>query len=519
MVIGCLGALLLLAAMAGYYAWRSENHRNQELEEQLKVLQDHDKRSAVDRSISKQMENIAFEQQAVSERRREEALQQTMIAQEMTRRSEMERQNALKAQAIAEKSEKEAREAYLLAENQRQIADQQRLQAEYSKRVADTLNYISLSRALGTQASMQYQAGDTVIGSMLAYSAYLFNKDYQGDPYSPAIFRALTLTSKGQRTWNMHNGSISKVEWDKENSQLITASVYGEIYTHKRVNGQFVSRCLFQDKNYDFRDAYPSANGTVYAISRTGHLVILQSDKTDILMLEYISKPFRLSSMNDGRQLLIIGEKELGVLELATDRIVGTRELDFRVTCVGRLDNKPLLFDDKGSMHVVNDLDDLDEKTVPVSGRVTAFASSKNAHLYAYGTADGTISLIDAKGMTHQLVGHRSRVTKMKFNGSRLYSSSYDGQLLLWVANANQIRPISLYQSNSWLLDFTYDDGKDFIWTGDANGNLTEYLISMNMLQERIQRNVRRDFTQDEWNYFIGRSIPFRPFINQQKAP
>jgi WD40 repeat protein len=150
---------------------------------------------------------------------------------------------------------------------------------------------------------------------------------------------------------------------------------------------------------------------------------------------------------------------------------------------------------------------------VPVSGRITAFASSKNEHLSAYGTMEGTIYLIDRKGMVHQLVGHRSRVTKMKFNGSRLYSSSYDGELLLWVVTGSQIKPITLFQANSWLMDFTYDSNKNYIWTGDANGNLTEFLISIDLIQERLRKTIGRDFTQDEWDYFIGKSIPFRSLM------
>jgi hypothetical protein len=514
-IMGCLGVLLLGTTTASLLLWRSESNRNQELEEQLKVLREQEKRSAVDRSISKQMENIAIDQQTISEKRREEALQQTLLAQEMTRRSEMERQNALKAQAIAEKSEKEAREAYLMAENQRQIADQQRLQAEFSKRVADTLNYVSLSRSLGTQAYTQYQAGDTVIGTMLAYSSYLFNQDYKGDPYTPAIFQALALTSKGQQTWNMHEGTISRVEWEAETNRLISASTYGEIFTHERQNGQLVSHCLFKDNNYDFRDAFACyTNGAIYAVSRTGHLLIFRSGKTDILTLDDVPKPFKLSNMNDGKQLLIVGEKSIAQLDISTGKIIGTRQLDFQITSVGRIDYKPLLFDDKGRMHVVNSLDDMETTSVPVPGKITAFASSKNQHLSAFGTADGTIYLIDGKENVHQLISHRSKVTKLKFNGNRLYSSSYDGQLLLWVIGDSQIRPVTLFNSNSWILDFTFDSQKDYIWLGDANGNLTEFLMSMKLIQERIRKNLVRDFTQDEWDYFIGKSIPFRSFID-----
>lgn len=513
-ITGCLGALLLGTAATAVVLLNASNQHVKALESELKALKLHAKRSAVDRSISRQMEEIAYQQQAVSERRREEALQQTLIAQDMTRRSETERQNALKAQATAEASEREAREAYRLAEQQRQVAEQQRLQAEYAKRVADTLNYVSMSRSLGSQAYTLYQAGDTVTGNMLAYISYLFSHDYHGDLYSPNVFQSLILASKGQRVWSIHNGGISRVEMNNVARQLITVSTYGEIVVHDIRNHQLFPHRLFQNSEYDFRDAYASfISGKTYVVSRTGHLVIIDNGRVEVRALENVAKPFKLSSLLDEKGLLVVGEKSLTAIDFSTDKILGTRQLDFTVRSVGRVDYKPLLFDTEGRMHVVNTLDSIETSSVPVTGEITAFASSKEAQLSAYGTHDGVIYLIDGKGRTRQLVGHRSRVTKMKFSEKRLYSSSLDGQLLLWVVDDNQIKPIQLFQGDTWLLDFTYDSNRDYIWIGQANGNLVEYIISIDMMKERIRKNLQRDFTEEEWNYYIGNGIPYRSLM------
>jgi WD40 repeat protein len=161
-------------------------------------------------------------------------------------------------------------------------------------------------------------------------------------------------------------------------------------------------------------------------------------------------------------------------------------------------------------MHLVNSLDDITNEKVPVSGQVTSFASSKNEHLTAYGMADGTIWMIDGKKKTHKLVGHLSQITKMKFNGKRLYSSSYDGKLLFWMTSDTQIKPITLFQSVSWLNDFTFNKNKDYIWTGEHNGTVTEYLVAMPKIAERLRQNVKRNFTTEEWNYYVGKGIPYR---------
>lgn len=493
-----------------------ETEHTKDLEKVITDLEQQVKRAVIDRSISSQMEEIAYQQQIISEEHRVEAVQQTLIAQDMTRRSETERQHALRAQAMAELSEKEARMASLQADSQRKIADHQRLQAEYSKRVADTLTYISLARSLGSQAHTLYMAGDTVIANLLAYASLVFTKEYGGDLYTPAVFQALTQSSKGIRNWRIHSGGISGVGYFPNQDGLLTVSTYGEIFAHKYQHEGLVTTCLFRDKVFDFRDAYIAKNGKCYAISRTGHLVIVDSGRVTILQLERIINPSKLLYMNGGKQLLIVGEKSLILLDVNADQIIKERELNYNIVSSGIVDRKPLLFDNRGRMHVVNDIDDFVTTEVPVPGEITCFASSKNAHLSAYGTMDGTIYLVNEMGRIIQLRGHLSRITKMKFNGKRLYSSSYDGDLLFWLVNDNQISPITLFHADSWLLDFTYDKRKNYIWTGEANGNLTKYLISLSLIQERIKTNLKRDFTQEEWNYYVGASVPYRSFLNKQ---
>jgi WD40 repeat protein len=225
--------------------------------------------------------------------------------------------------------------------------------------------------------------------------------------------------------------------------------------------------------------------------------------------------------MDNGRQLLIAGENSIALLDLSTDKTIGTRRLGFRIASADMRDGKPLLFDHRGGMHLVNSLNDITDEKVPVQGQVTAFAINKSQQLTAYGMADGTIWLVDKSDKAYKLVGHLSQVTKMLFDDHRLYSSSYDGKLLFWFTGTElQIRPITLFQGDDWLLDFTNDSNKENIWIGDADGKLTEYLISLDLIQERLKNNVVRDLTQEEWNYYIGKSIPFRSFLNngqQQK--
>lgn len=513
-VIGCMGVLLLGSIAAGGIVWQTYKERNRELEEELSRLKEQENYSVVDRMVSKQMEEIAYSQQQLSDERSKEAIRQKEIAEEMTVRSEMERQNAIRAQAAAEASAQEARESAEMAEQQKKEAIVQRSHAEYARQVADTLNYRSLGRTLGTQSYDNFRAGDRELGNLLAWASYLYTKEYGGDLYGPAVFPALTQSAGGKTDWNIHNGSISDVDFIPDTDRLLTASLYGEICQHELKGGTLNSKRLFTDKQYRFRDVFASKTGKGYFVSYTGHLVIVGRDfSTKVVELPGLTRPFKLEPMNDGGQILIVGERNMALLDTATDRVVGTRQLGFNVTCCSRRDHYPLLIDSKGGMHLVTDLDHVTDEKVPVTGKVTAFASSKTVNLTAYGMSDGTIYLVDAGGKVSKLVGHLSRVSKLKFNGRRLYSSSYDGKLLFWMTSDSQIKPITLFQSGSWLTCFTFDNQKEFIWAGGLNGNISQYLVSLPLIAQRLKSKVNRNLTKEEWDHYVGKGIPYRELL------
>ena len=498
-----MGLLLIGSVAAGLYMRLNDGERIKELESQLNTLRKQEEQAAVDRRVSQQMEKIAYGQQALSEERSREAIHQSEIAQAATLRSEAERMKALKAQAEAEMSAEEATNAY-------QLAEQQRSAAEHAKMVTDTLSYISLGRTLGSQSYSIYRAGDKEIGTMLAYAAYMYTNDYGGNLYSSSVFPALIQAASGRRTYGIHNGRISDMSISPKDGSMLTVSTCGELFVHRIRNGRLETTPLLNDKTYCFRNGYASESGRYYAISHTGHLVVVEGNKTRVVSIEHVNKPFTLKSMNDERQLLIVGENSIAIYDIATDKVISTHKIDFTVSCTGPRYNKPLLFDNHGQVHLVSEKGIVKSEKVPVSGQVTTFAS--NGNLNAYGMADGTIWLTNGHGNPQKLVGHLSKVTKIRFRGKQLYSSSYDGKLLFWMTSDVQIKPITLFQTSSWLTDFAFSNDKDYIWTGDYNGNITENLISLPKIAQRIRQNIKRNFTQEEWNYYVGKGVPYAAF-------
>ena len=539
-IIGCMGVLLMGTAAAGLWMQRDGQERIKALESELSVLRKQEEQSLVDRRVSQQLEKIAYGQEERAEERSREAIRQSEIAQEMTLRSEAERKRALQAQAAAEVSAEEARRSY-------QLAEHQRMAAEEAKLVADSLNYISLGRSLGSQSYAVYRGGDKDLGTLLAYASYYYTYHYGGNLYSSSVYQALTQAAVGLRSWNTHSSRISGIDISPVDGSLWSVSTYGEMQVHKVQGGYLKTISLINDKNYCFRDVYAARNGKGYAVSHTGHLVVVggtrkeergrrneergrrnerrgtrneDGERVRVVYLENVVKPFNLQAMNEGRQLLIIGENSMALFDMATEKVVSTRRLDFKVTCTGLMDNRPLLFDSRGRMHQVNSIDNMKTSKVPVSGQVTAFVNNAAGQLKAYGMDDGTIWLVYDSGKLRKLAGHQSKVTKLLFfdegHGKQLYSSSYDGKLFFWMTSDMQIRPITLFQADSWLTDFAFSRDKNYIWTSEYSGSVNEHLISLPMIAQYIRQKVKRDFTPEEWNYYVGKEIPYRRFLREE---
>ena len=477
--------------------------QNQELQEQLELLTKQEKRSTVMQRVNAQMEEIANEERRISEEQRDAAERQTEVAEEMRRKAELERQNALVA-------EQRALEASDVAQSQRQIAEQQRSEAELSKRVADTLSYISLGRTLGQTAITQYNAGNNELADELAYTACLFTNRYHGDIYSPTVYQALAMTSQNKKVWNKHKGSITDIAFsDDLSGYMISVSTYGEIMKHTNYNtGALKSEMLLSNPRYDFRDCYVvRSTNTIYALSRSGHLIVIDSNKRVQVIEVNIPK---LKEMDEaGSQFILFGEEGMALFDREKRAIVQEKKLPFQIEFISRYQNCPVVFDRQGQMHIIKSFNNIETSKVPFKGQVTAFAESKNQHMQAYGMKDGTINLINGKGEKIRLVGHLSLISKLKVDGYRLYSSSYDGTLNLWLTNNAKIEPMPLFTTRGWIINFTFDLKKSDVWSGDQYGNLTQALISVPLMQQRLQSKLKRNLTREEWKYYVGRNVPY----------
>jgi hypothetical protein len=62
----------------------------------------------------------------------------------------------------------------------------------------------------------------------------------------------------------------------------------------------------------------------------------------------------------------------------------------------------------------------------------------------------------------------------------------------------------------------TFDSTNKYILTTDQNGNLMETLIDVEEMAKHIKRKLKRNLTPQEWNYYIGKNVPYEAFIRKE---
>ncbi|MCF0160040.1 MAG: hypothetical protein HUJ99_04565 [Bacteroidaceae bacterium] len=412
--------------------------------------------SEVVRSISKQLEEIAFQQKDLSDLRREEAEQQAEIAQSMRQQAETEQLRAQESEQRAVSALNQAEQDRKIAEEQRRIAENEREAAVQAKNETNQFRLISLGRNLATLAVSQFQANNKDLARTLAYAAWHFTSTNGGNTYTSELFEALTLLGGGTVSSKEHKAGISAIRTyakDKNTTIILSVGRYGEIVSTQVNNADnklLKSKTLFSDNKYDFRDIYQDEEYNIYALSKDGSAV----------------------------KLTPAGHKT--ILPALPEAIQSKTKYASKIT---------------------------DQKIV----------CSTNEFI-AEGNANGELTITHRKtGETKKLLGHSSAITGLTFVRNSLFSCSLDGTLKIWNLESAVINPVTLLNNNSWIFDMEKSADERTLWLGCGDGTLVGILINPTQLVDRLKQQMTRELTQQEWKEYVGEDVPYMYFLSEKQ--
>lgn len=556
-----VGTHIAIAVIAGLivYVFASSGYESEiaELNNRIEEMKSAERNALITKRISEQMEDIAYEQKALSDKQRERAEEQSRLADIERGKAELEREAAREAERKARASAKEAETMRAIAEQQSTLATQNMEEALKARSHADTLFYQSLARSLAQTSITQYKSGDKSLAALLAYSAWYYTDKFKGNVYHQDIYTALLDNAPRAR---MRIGRVSgnpramaKIphSYIKDSKMgYVIATDYGEIcnlipkLNSKGIVDRYDEQIIFNDPNYLFRDVC-IVNGYILALDVSGTLVktTLTSTNNKRTSNDFVGKGPRpaqrikedavisrkylpMSNMpqerwrhllqNDENKIIAVGEHQVVWLDANGNNILHTHSITDEISEAGVVDNTLVIFTKTGNLLTFNDgKPSVNTRiSLPRNNPVSYYYYMKDKGMHILGTEDGDVLLYDKDHKyIKSLVGHSGAITHMEQLGWCLATSSYDHKICLWNLDDlnTQIAPIEVYY-DKWPLSFTTNRDNWTLIVGLADGDIESLHISVEDNKDNVHDHIERNFTPQEWEYYIGEGVKYRRF-------
>ena len=540
-----LAGILVLCAAVGittYMLTKSRLDENiEDLTKQVNRSMDVERRANVVQRVSKQLEEIAYQQKDISDRQREEAEKQTALAVEMRRRAEEE-------QLLARLAESRARVEAIRADSMRNQAerlaklalDAQQV-SEHDRRVMDTLSYRTLARSLGSTSISQRQSGNEELARMLTNAALVFLDRYKGNLYQPEVFTSLLQATMDNTTglgsYNTKtNASIRGISSIDARDGFVAVTDYGDIFTINDQSDKVSGQRLLSNPKYSFRAVF-GAEDYAYALDKNGALYMAPyQGKGRVVAQLYGSNFNHMLKLLDNR-LLLGGRRELYVFDMDMNQVVHHMGLPRPIQTVIMLNGKIYIIFVDGTAMLLDDDFQLSNFDFKVNGVITSAIYVPKYRYYFLGMKDGDILVKDLRLNTvGTIIGHRSAITSLQYDKDLLMSTSmdthvymlylpkiqgaeyvftdYSTELQEWVVPVDDMVSRSDNGARSWPLCSILRN--DELVVGYHNGDILTMNYNLPEMRRRLRRNLQREFTPEEWTNYVSSTINYETFLDKR---
>lgn len=425
---------------------------------------------------------------------------------------------------IADKKSVEANEQRVIAEKNAKEAVAQKNAAEIAREEAYNRRMLSVAQSMAIKS--QQIDNDKDLKALLAYQAYVFNKKYNGIEHNPDVYSGLysaMITQKG-RSFNIYKGhtdAINSLVFASAGNTFYSSGSDGKILRWDAADSskkpELVIKNMFVNKVIDI-----SPDGKWLAIGTLGNgigILDLQDKEAQPRYFPNLGKKIEsLSFTRDGNALIACSGNNLlefnvisgaGIVTGTTDSTILSISVspDGKFVAAGTKNGKIVLWKRANGFQLEVLFDD------PKS-QVTSVAFDNSGNILATGDISGYLKTWDIKEkkIISNVRGHTARIANIKFSPDNklIATSSYDASILLWDASNLNAQPIKLKEHDSWVFALAFNNTCDKIATGSSKEDrLILWPIKTSEMASSVINGIGRNFTQDEWETYIGADIKY----------
>ena len=481
------------------------------VKEESKKAEKQRREAIAQKRIAEQQHDITEQQKIITEEQRQYAVLQQNIAKENEIKAKKSESKALDSESKAKKAENESR----TAEKKALIAEKN---AQQSEKNTKRLHILATARAMAIQ-STRITTVNNELSILLAKQAYTFTLENNGIIDDPIIFNALSTASGAKEKYNGPTDLVREITIT-DNGLIYSCGDDGHVYvwdsklskpTPTPLNTLNIAknglRCI---SSYNNSVTVGTTDGALLFWNDTKTLekpIIINAHNGIIIKAKFITNNKIVTIGADG--FIKIWDINNSKAPLFNEKI----ESPIKDITISENKKKLAIACDKGLVKIFNLENNTFEIQLQTKLQITTLAFDLQSHNIALGDANGTISFwnLETKSRTSiEFSDHKSAITVIEFSPDKTHfvSSSYDNTVRIWNLSNPKQNPIILSDHDSWVMSVTYSKRGDFIVSAGKN-TVIKTTVDLDILSGSLCKKVSRNFTEIEWDNYIGKDIPY----------
>ena len=408
------------------------------------------------------------------------------------------------------------RQIALAQSDSAKIATEQRIIAQ-RQRMLSTGKYMSLK-------SLQEQ-GQKDLQSLLAYQAYLFNKDNGGTDNDADIYAGLynvakNYGNKNYKTFEGHAGGIRSIAFIPGKNEFFTSGDDGKVIKWAIDQPNQALQIIYSGSEIiDVLTVSPDtswlamggANSTIKLISLNG------------------DEDYEMKGSGGAIKSLIFSIDSKNLYSAALDGIVLKWDLASR-TSVNLTDGTlpitslDISFNGKfmagintaGGAVIWNQENVSDNFRIDMASKnIKSIRFNPDNNFLALGDVNGNVELWDVaqRKKISEVKAHNAQINDIQFNGKlkQMATASNDKSLKIFSMMDLTEPPVTLTDFEEFVMVIQFSPNGDIIISGsyENRNNLVSRPTHVDGLVDEICGIVSRNMTQEEWDIYVGKDIPF----------
>jgi WD40 repeat protein len=471
-------------------------------------------------------------QTSVSEKQKALAIKQKEIADSSANAAIWQKNKSDSVAAIALRDAQKINKLKLIAEQQTAVAMKNAGEALHQKKLAieqssgnQRLRMISIGKTLSLK-SIQMM-GQKDLQTLLAYQAYLFNKENNGPDNDPDIYAglynvALQYGSINCKSFKGSSGEIKSIAFLPGKNEFFTSGSDGKILKWSLDNKDQAIQVVYSGN--DIIDAMAvspdaswlacgSSNSSIRMIPLKGNSISydLKGHKGEIKSLIFsFDGKYLYSAAVDGKVLK-------WDIAARTSVNMATGLMEIVSLDISSKGNYLAGLSADGKVIVWNENNDSEKFRIETTGKnikVVRFSPENN--LLAVGYTDGNVELwnIEDHKKISEVKAHNTLINDIQFNANlkQMATSGNDKKIKIYniIDPADLTEPPVIIDNQGFVLVMQFSPDGQMIVSGESGNvkNLMSRPTNVDGLVRDICNLVSRNMTQEEWNSYVGKDIP-----------